>query len=80
MSGHIEQTFAGKGHCFVRGAFSVLIRLLAVSRYAFRVGPDAAARAPSPLCIKAIKRVQWSWPCGNRRGPGLGGIGPSLMT
>jgi len=51
MSRHIEETVAGQRYCFARSAVPVLSRLLVVSWYAFRVGPDAAARAPSPLCI-----------------------------
>jgi hypothetical protein len=80
MSSHIEQTVAGERYCLVLSEFPVLRRLLTVTRNAFRVGFDAAAGAPSPLYIKAVKWVHRAWPCGYRRGPGLRGIGPSLMT
>jgi len=80
MPGHIEQTVAGQQHGFLRGELSVMRRLLAVARYAFRVGSDACARTPRLLRIETVERVQWARPCDNLRGPGLRGSGPSLIT
>ena len=60
MPGHIEQTVAGQRHGFLRGALSVMNRLLAVARYAFRVGLDACARTPRLFRIETVKRVQWA--------------------
>jgi hypothetical protein len=80
MPGHIEQTVAGQRQGFVRGALSVMSRLLAVARYPFRVGSDTCARTPRLFRIETVKRVQWARPCDNLRGPGLRGSGPSLIT
>lgn len=58
MWSHIEQTVAGQRDCLMRRILPTLSRLLAVWRYAFRVGPDASTRTPRLwLHIWAVKRV-----------------------
>ena len=80
MSSHIEQTVAGERHCLVRRILPTLSRLLAVSRYAFRVSPDAAVGTPDSLCTEAVKRVQFAACFGYRRAISSSSINPALYA